>query len=123
MPCATCRKKPKPEADYMSSGFAKAATIALAFLLLGCQREIRYFTGHPASAPPGDVYQKDAYDVAQGKQLFYWMNCSGCHSNGGGGIGPALSDRHWIYGGKLQQIYFTIRDGRRNGMAGWGGRP
>jgi cytochrome c oxidase cbb3-type subunit 3 len=26
------------------------------------------------------------------------MNCSGCHANGGGGMGPALMDDEWIYG-------------------------
>ena len=28
-------------------------------------------------------------------------------------------DDKWIYGGSIQQIYSTIRDGRRNGMPAW----
>ena len=41
----------------------------------------------------------NAYAVAQGKRLFRWYNCSGCHATGGGGDwGPALMDDKWIYG-------------------------
>ena len=50
------------------------------------------------------------------------MNCSGCHSNGGGGMGPSLMDNQWIYGGRLEQIHQTIADGRPNGMPSWGAR-
>jgi len=28
-------------------------------------------------------------------------------------------DSHWIYGGSIQQIYYSIRDGRKNGMPAW----
>ena len=68
--------------------------------LAACEREKRDFHTPPPANPPGDHYQRDAYDVAQGKQLFSWMNCVGCHAHGGGGIGPALMDAQWIYGGK-----------------------
>jgi cytochrome c oxidase cbb3-type subunit 3 len=108
----------------MSFAFARSvAVLALAGALLGgCEREKRDFHTPPAGSPPGDHYQRDAYDVAQGKRLFDWMNCSGCHSHGGGGIGPALMDDKWIYGGKIQQIYRTIHDGRSNGMPAWKNR-
>ena len=36
----------------------------------------------------------------QGKRLFSWYNCIGCHANGGGGIGPPLMDDEWIYGSR-----------------------
>jgi cytochrome c oxidase cbb3-type subunit 3 len=98
------------------------AALVLGFTLIACEREKRDFHTPPPGQPPGDHYQRDAYDVAQGKQLYGSMNCSGCHAHGGGGIGPALTDRLWIYGGNIQQIYFTIRDGRRNGMPAWKNR-
>ena len=41
---------------------------------------------------------------------------------GGGGIGPALMDDKWIYGGSPDQIYSTISQGRPNGMPAFGGR-
>lgn len=107
----------------MSFGFARSAVIVLTVALLcACEREQRDFHTPAAGNPPGDRYQRDAYDVAQGKRLFAWMNCVGCHSHGGGGIGPALMDERWIYGGKIQQIYTSIRDGRRNGMPAWKNR-
>lgn len=90
--------------------------------LAACEREKRDFKTPPPGYPPGDHYQRDAYDVAQGKHLYGYMNCVGCHAHGGGGIGPALLDQRWIYGGSLQQIYSTIRDGRRNGMPAWKNR-
>ncbi len=47
------------------------------------------------------------------------MNCVGCHSHGGGGMGPALMDAKWRYGGRIDQIAATIYEGRPNGMPSW----
>ena len=57
--------------------------------------------------------------IADGKQLFGQMNCTGCHFNGGGGMGPALMSGHWRYGGRIEQIYESIAQGRPNGMPSW----
>lgn len=67
-------------------------------------------------------YTKNAYGLSEGKRLFGAFNCSGCHANGGGGIGPALTDDKWIYGAEPEQIYSTIVEGRPNGMPAFGGR-
>lgn len=67
-------------------------------------------------------YGHNAYAVSQGQRLFNWYNCSGCHSNGGGGMGPPLMDDKWIYGSGAQNIYESIVQGRPNGMPSWGGR-
>lgn len=104
----------------MSSAFVKMLPVLL--LLGACEREQRDFHTPPPSHPAGDHYQRDAFDVQQGKRLFSWMNCTGCHAHGGGAIGPALMDASWIYGGSIQQIYSSIRDGRRNGMPAWKNR-
>ena len=62
-------------------------------------------------------YEGDAQSIAQGRELFRAMNCVGCHAaEGGGGMGPPLSDKTWIYGGEPAQIYLTIVQGRPNGM-------
>lgn len=63
----------------------------------------------------------DPEQIAAGKQLFNAMNCSGCHFNGGGGIGPPLMDSEWIYGGSIENIAATIREGRPNGMPSFRG--
>lgn len=64
----------------------------------------------------------NAHDIAEGQRLFNWYNCSGCHANGGGGIGPPLIKSEWIYGGEPANIYDTIVKGRPNGMPTWGNR-
>ena len=57
----------------------------------------------------------------RGMKAFIAFNCVGCHmSNGGGGMGPALSNRAFIYGSELANIYLTIVQGRPKGMPAWG---
>jgi len=72
--------------------------------------------------PRAAAYYDNADAVNTGKQLFKQYNCSGCHSNGGGGMGPSLMDGVWIYGGRLEQIHQTLVEGRPNGMPSWGGK-
>lgn len=97
-------------------------------------------TGVPASAtadtiypggPPGRVtsaamdpsqYERNAYQISQGQELFSQMNCVGCHQFGGGGMGPALMGAEWRYGGRIEQIAATIAEGRPNGMPAWRGK-
>jgi len=117
--------------------------LALAILLAtgavtGCQREERdtrpypwlgdgdqpvaVTTLEPGGQRPGKsdnkagAFEANAFHMAEGKRLFGWFNCSGCHANGGGGMGPALMDEKWIYGSSIESIHATIRDGRPNGM-------
>jgi len=75
--------------------------------------------------PPVDVknpYEGNAYQISEGQRLYEWYNCGGCHFRGGGGIGPPLMDREWIYGGEAANIFATIVEGRPNGMPSWRGR-
>ena len=64
-------------------------------------------------------YGDNAYAVSQGQQLFNFYNCNGCHSNGGGGMGPPLMDDEWLYGSEPNQIFASIAQGRPNGMPSW----
>ena len=118
---------------------------AIAFILFGliaCEREERGFrvttpdanrinskqlttlnAGEPAHPPPvKNEYEENAYALSEGKRLFSQMNCVGCHAHGGGGMGPALMDDKWRYGGRIDQIAATIAEGRPNGMPAWRGR-
>jgi cytochrome c oxidase cbb3-type subunit 3 len=72
--------------------------------------------------PRANRYYDNAEAVVTGKRLYAQFNCSGCHSNGGGGMGPSLMDDVWIYGGRLEQIHQTLIEGRPNGMPTWGGK-
>ena len=113
-------------------------------LLSSCQREHRDVRPSPARLaifsdaaresplrPGGPVqpqpqvtnpYNSTAYDISEGQRLYDWYNCSGCHSHGGGGIGPPLIKTEWIYGGEPENLFDTIVKGRPNGMPSWGGR-
>ena len=57
----------------------------------------------------------DATDLNAGKAIFE-TNCVACHmADGGGGIGPNLTDAHWILGGGIKNVFKTISEGGRSG--------
>jgi len=78
--------------------------------------------GTPPPMPATSPFQDNAYGISEGKKLFNNYNCSGCHSNGGGGMGPALMDDKWTYGSAPENIFATIVEGRPNGMPAWKGK-
>jgi cytochrome c oxidase cbb3-type subunit 3 len=73
----------------------------------------------PPLDPIGTRFEGNKLALAAGEELFGQMNCTGCHFNGGGGMGPALMSGHWRYGGRIDQIYASIAQGRPNGMPSW----
>ncbi|MEB3004818.1 cbb3-type cytochrome c oxidase N-terminal domain-containing protein [Capnocytophaga sp. G2] len=63
----------------------------------------------------------DDADIQEGKNIFQ-ANCMMCHApDGGGGIGPNLTDDHWILGGGIKNVFHTISEGGREGkgMVAW----
>jgi cytochrome c oxidase cbb3-type subunit 3 len=63
----------------------------------------------------------DASDISAGKAI-YETNCVACHMpDGGGGIGPNLTDANWILGGGIKNVFNTISEGGRDGkgMVAW----
>jgi cytochrome c oxidase cbb3-type subunit 3 len=127
-----------------------AAIAAASLALAGCQREQRRLVEPAPSSglqdparltelqagpprPPGPArpavvgigsgpYAENAWAVSQGKRLYTWFNCHGCHAQGGGDIGPALMDAAWIYGDAPSEVYASIVQGRPNGMPSYGGK-
>lgn len=80
-------------------------------------------TPQPAYPDPvGRRFEGNAWHVNQGQKLYKSFNCNGCHASGGGGIGPALMDADWRYGGSIEQIHATIAQGRPNGMPSFRGK-
>jgi cytochrome c oxidase cbb3-type subunit 3 len=60
-------------------------------------------------------------DLSAGKAIFA-ENCIACHkADGGGGIGPNLTDSYWILGGGIKNVFTTISEGGRSGkgMISW----
>jgi cytochrome c oxidase cbb3-type subunit III len=73
--------------------------------------------GSGAAQRGGNTHEElSGADVNEGKRLYKWFNCNGCHANGGGDVGPALMDDKWIYGADAANIFQTIMEGRPNGM-------
>ncbi|UJH68486.1 cbb3-type cytochrome c oxidase N-terminal domain-containing protein [Allomuricauda sp. SCSIO 65647] len=63
----------------------------------------------------------DASDLSAGEKIFT-ANCVVCHmADGGGGIGPNLTDEYWILGGGIKNVFNTISEGGRDGkgMVAW----
>lgn len=118
------------------------AALAMALALAACDDE----EPRPQTAPPGsserllvtsghlqagnevhpvtrNPVEESANARAQGRQLFLWFNCAGCHGpSGGGGMGPPLLDKEWIYGNSPADIFQSIAQGRPNGMPAFGGK-
>ena len=121
-----------------------AAGVGALLMLTSCHRENRHFEAPPGrDLAPTEVllstlvagqssaafrrqqrheYEENAFNLSEGKRLFDGFNCTGCHSHGGGNIGPALMDDRWVYGAEIDQIYLTIAQGRPNGMPAFAGK-
>ena len=141
---AAARSVLRSRARRVAAGqLRRVAVLAIAAIaLVGCEREERHIQAAPPGVtPPGIVrmssnipgpaapvdsvigpYGDNAYAVSQGQRLYSFYNCTGCHSNGGGGMGPPLMDDEWTYGSSPRNIYESIVEGRPNGMPSWGGR-
>lgn len=75
----------------------------------------------PHPEPVQNPYANDDRALQEGKRLYTWFNCAGCHGAiGGGAIGPPLRDEVWIYGSDPQNVYRSIVEGRPQGMPAFG---
>ena len=62
----------------------------------------------------------DVNVIATGKDLFE-TNCAACHAkDGGGGVGPNLTDGYWLHLGDIKSIFKSIKYGwKEKGMKSW----
>ena len=118
---------------------ATALAMCLVFAaMIGWEREGRQFRLDPpvaneldnirlmpngiSGAPPqtyyalGEPYEKDSYNLSEGKRLYAWFGCGACHGDGRGDKGPSFLDGWWLYGPEMVSIVSSIRDGRPHGM-------
>lgn len=66
------------------------------------------------------LFDKSGPAIKSG-QTIYENNCVACHaSDGGGGVGPNLTDDYWIHGGSIQDVFKVIKYGvPEKGMIPW----
>ncbi|MEN9349381.1 MAG: hypothetical protein RL372_359 [Bacteroidota bacterium] len=66
------------------------------------------------------TYLSDASSLEAGKKIFT-TTCAACHAaDGGGMVGPNLTDSYWIHGGSIVDIFKTIKYGwPEKGMKSW----
>ena len=64
--------------------------------------------------------KNDAAALASGKEIFD-KNCATCHGfKGEGLVGPNFTDKNWIHGGGIKNIFKTIKYGvPQKGMISW----
>ena len=62
----------------------------------------------------------EAGALAEGQKIFT-SQCAACHANdGGGGVGPNLTDEYWIHGGDIKDLFSIIKYGvPQKGMISW----
>jgi cytochrome c oxidase cbb3-type subunit 3 len=116
-------------------GFYMTIVFAFAYILYyhvfnGNNQETEYKISVLQAQKEIDAYLKDAAmnvdetnvtlltepdGIGAGKQLFE-ANCTACHKDGSGDIGPNLTDNFWIYGKDIKEVFGTIKNGTSNGM-------
>ncbi|HEV2706709.1 MAG TPA: c-type cytochrome [Pyrinomonadaceae bacterium] len=141
----TARKRVSPITHHLSlitRSLSLITFFCFVVFAVSCEREERGFRVEPPSSArvntirqtelqPGtpipaaqtvNEYEENAFAVSEGKRLYEWYNCVGCHARGGGGMGPPLMDEKWIYGSDPAQVFATIVEGRPNGMPSFRGK-
>src|SRR5205823_965225 len=67
-------------ACLMCSACRNAAIVALAACAsFACEREQRNFADSPTTSAQHE-YEANAYALSEGKRLYGWYNCNGCHA-------------------------------------------
>ncbi|UZD22543.1 c-type cytochrome [Algoriphagus halophytocola] len=66
------------------------------------------------------IFDDSAPALSTGKTIFE-TNCAACHAaDGGGGVGPNLTDQYWLHGGDVKDLFAVIKYGViEKGMVPW----
>jgi cytochrome c oxidase cbb3-type subunit 3 len=122
----------------MGKNLALGAIVLLAICSLACNEQQTHAAasgappaiGIPVGPVPGpklalnlptNPYVNDQVAITEGRRLFLWYNCAGCHGgHGGGGMAPSLRNPVWKYGSSDAHIFASIAEGRGEGMPAWG---
>lgn len=80
-----------------------------------------YLANSANNVDENSVVPLDAAEIAQGQSIFE-TTCAACHAKDGGGntIGPNLTDKYWLHGGSLKDVFKSIKYGWPDkGMKSW----
>ena len=66
------------------------------------------------------IFDESASALTGGKAIFD-ANCAACHAqDGGGGVGPNLTDEYWLHGGSINDVFAIVKYGVvEKGMVPW----
>lgn len=86
----------------------------------GEESKAAYLAKSANNVDENTVTLSDAAGIAAGKTTFESM-CAACHQkDGGGGVGPNLTDEYWIHGGSIKDVFKSVKYGWPDkGMKSW----
>ena len=86
----------------------------------GEEQKAKYLAQSANNIDENNIKMADAAGIAEGQKLFE-ANCAACHAkDGGGGVGPNLTDAYWMHGGSLSDVFKSIKYGWPDkGMKSW----
>lgn len=93
----------------------------LAEVKRGEEEVAAYLAKSASNVDENTVVMLDAAGIEAGKGIFT-SNCAACHAADGGGnaVGPNLTDKYWLHGGSLPDVFKSIKYGwPAKGMKSW----
>ena len=74
-----------------------------------------------ASIDETNVVIDDSGAALSAGNAIFTANCAACHAaDGGGGVGPNLTDQYWLHGGDIKDLFKVIKYGViEKGMVPW----
>jgi cytochrome c oxidase cbb3-type subunit III len=86
----------------------------------GEEAKQEYLAKSAGNVDENTVKMGDASSIAAGQTIFQ-NSCAACHAkDGGGGVGPNLTDEYWIHGGSINDVFKSIKYGWVDkGMKSW----
>ncbi len=86
------------------------------------QKKLKAANPGPQIDESNVIATAEAADLKDGKSIFTSI-CTSCHrADGGGDIGPNLTDEYWKHGGSMTDIYKVVKNGvTGTNMVAWGG--